>query len=148
MIEEKLTSLGIELPIPPDPAGSYLPVIVSGKLVFVAGQIPMEGKHIKFTGKIASVQIGREAARLCTINILAQLKSSLGTLDRVKRIVRVTGFVNCDSSFTDHAKVINGASDLLVDIFGEKGKHTRVAVGVVSLPLDSSVEVELIAEIE
>jgi enamine deaminase RidA (YjgF/YER057c/UK114 family) len=148
MIEEKLTSLGIELPIPPDPAGSYLPVIVSGKLVFVAGQIPMEGKHIKFTGKIASVQIGREAARLCTINILAQLKSSLGTLDRVKRVVRVTGFVNCDSSFTDHAKVINGASDLLVDIFGEKGKHTRVAVGVVSLPLDSSVEVELIAEIE
>ncbi len=148
MIEEKLTSLGIELPIPPDPAGSYLPVIVSGKLVFVAGQIPMEGKHIKFTGKIASVQTGREAARLCTINILAQLKSSLGTLDRVKRIVRVTGFVNCDSSFTDHAKVINGASDLLVYIFGEKGKHTRVAVGVVSLPLDSSVEVELIAEIE
>jgi enamine deaminase RidA (YjgF/YER057c/UK114 family) len=84
---------------------------------------------------------------LCTLNALAQLKSSLGTLDRIKRVIKVTGFVNCDPSFTDHAKVINGASDLLVNTFDEKGKHVRSAVGVSSLPLDSSVELEIIVEI-
>ena len=147
MIEEKLASLGISLPIPPEPAGSYLPVVVSSNLAFVAGQIPMEGKQVKFRGKVDSIEIGQEAARLCTINALAQLKSSLGGLDRVKRVIKVTGFVNCEPSFVDHAKVINGASDLLVNIFGEKGKHARAAVGVSSLPLDSTVELDLIAEI-
>lgn len=147
MIEEKLASLGISLPIPPEPAGSYLPVVVSGNLAFIAGQIPIEGNDVKFRGKVDSVEIGQEAARLCTVNALAQLKTSLGNLDRVKRVIKVTGFVNCDPSFGDHAKVINGASDLLVNIFGEKGKHARAAVGVNSLPLNSSVELELIAEI-
>jgi enamine deaminase RidA (YjgF/YER057c/UK114 family) len=147
MIEEKIASLGIRLPIPPEPAGSYLPVVVSGNLAFVAGQIPTEGSHVKFRGKVDSIEIGQEAARLCTMNALAQLKSSLGTLDRVKRVIKVTGFVNCDPSFADHAKVINGASDLLVDIFGEKGKHARAAVGVNSLPLNSAVELEFIAEV-
>jgi enamine deaminase RidA (YjgF/YER057c/UK114 family) len=147
MIEEKLVSLGIRLPIPPEPVGSYLPVVLSGNLAFVAGQIPMEGKQVKFRGKVDSIEIGQEAARLCTINALAQLKSSLGSLDRIKRVIKVTGFVNCDLSFADHAKVINGASDLLVNLFGEKGKHARVAVGVSSLPLDSSVELEFITEI-
>jgi enamine deaminase RidA (YjgF/YER057c/UK114 family) len=147
MIEEKLASLGITLPVPPEPAGSYLPVVLSGNLVFVAGQIPMEGKQVKFRGKVDSIEIGQEAARLCTINALAQLKSSLGTLDRIKRVIKVTGFVNSDHSFADHARVINSASDLLVDVFGEKGKHARVAVGVSSLPLDSTVELEFIAEI-
>jgi enamine deaminase RidA (YjgF/YER057c/UK114 family) len=147
MIEEKLVSLGIRLPIPPEPVGSYLPVVLSGNLAFVAGQIPIEGKQVKFRGKVDSIEIGQEAARLCTINALAQLKSSLGSLDRIKRVIKVTGFVNCDLSFADHAKVINGASDLLVNLFGEKGKHARVAVGVSSLPLDSSVELEFITEI-
>jgi enamine deaminase RidA (YjgF/YER057c/UK114 family) len=147
MIEEKLASLGISLPIPPEPAGSYVPVVVSGNLAFVAGQIPIEGKHVKFTGKVDSIEIGQEAARLCTINALAQLKASLGSLDKVKRVIKVTGFVNCEPSFADHVKVINAASDLLVNIFGEKGKHARAAVGVSSLPLDSTVELELIAEI-
>jgi enamine deaminase RidA (YjgF/YER057c/UK114 family) len=147
MIEEKLASLGISLPIPPEPAGSYLPVVVSGNLAFVAGQIPMEGKHVKFRGKVDSIETGQEAARLCTINALAQLKSFLGSLDRVKRVIKVTGFVNCDPSFADQAKIINGASDLLVKIFGEKGKHARAAVGVSSLPLDSTVELEFIAEV-
>jgi enamine deaminase RidA (YjgF/YER057c/UK114 family) len=147
MIEEKLDSLGISLPVSPEPVGSYLPVIISGNLAFVSGQIPIEGKDLKFRGKVDSIERGQEAARLCTINALAQLKSSLGTLDRVKRFIKVTGFVNCDPSFTDHAKVINGASDLLVNIFGEKGKHARAAVGVNSLPLNSSVELEFIAEI-
>lgn len=147
MIEEKLALLGISLPIPPEPAGSYLPVVIAGNLAFVAGQIPMEGKHVKFRGKVDSLEIGQEAARLCTINALAQLKSSLGNLDKVKRFIKVTGFVNCEPSFADHAKVINGASDLLVNIFGQKGKHARAAVGVSSLPLDSTVELEFIAEI-
>jgi enamine deaminase RidA (YjgF/YER057c/UK114 family) len=107
----------------------------------------MEGKHVKFTGKVDSIEIGQEAARLCTINALAQLKASLGSLDKVKRVIKVTGFVNCEPSFADHVKVINAASDLLVNIFGEKGKHARAAVGVSSLPLDSTVELELIAEV-
>jgi enamine deaminase RidA (YjgF/YER057c/UK114 family) len=107
----------------------------------------MEGKHVKFTGKVDSIETGQQAARLCTINALAQLKSFLGSLDRVKRVIKVTGFVNCDPSFADQAKIINGASDLLVKIFGEKGKHARAAVGVSSLPLDSTVELEFIAEV-
>src|ERR671914_38032 len=147
MIEEKLASLGISLPTPPEPAGSYVPVVVSGTLAFVAGQIPIEGKHVKFTGKVDSIETAQEAARLCTINALAQLKTSLGSLNRIKRVIKVTGFVNSDPSFTDHARVINGASDLLVTIFGEKGKHARAVVGVSSLPLDSTVEIEFIVEV-
>jgi enamine deaminase RidA (YjgF/YER057c/UK114 family) len=147
MIEEKLSSLGISLPIPPEPAGSYLPVVLFGNLAFVAGQIPMEDKQVKFRGKVESVAMGQEAARLCTINALAQLKSSLGSLNGIKRVIKLTGFVNADPSFTDHAKVLNGASDLLVAIFGEKGKHVRAAVGVSSLPLDSAVEIEFIVEV-
>lgn len=147
MIEEKLASLGISLPIPPEPAGSYLHVVVSGNLAFIAGQIPIVGNDVKFRGKVESIEMGQEAARLCAMNALAQLKSSLGNLDRVKRFIKITGFVNCDPSFADHAKVINGASDLLVDIFGEKGKHARAAVGVNSLPLNSTVELEFIAEV-
>ncbi|MFL6489990.1 MAG: RidA family protein [Nitrososphaera sp.] len=147
MIEEKLASFGISLPTPPEPGGSYLPVVISGNLAFVSGQIPTEGKQVKFAGKIDSIEIGQEAARLCTINALAQLKLSLGSLDRIKRVVKVTGFVTCDPSFADHSKVINGASDLLVKIFGDKGKHARAAVGVSGLPLNSSVELEVIAEI-
>jgi enamine deaminase RidA (YjgF/YER057c/UK114 family) len=147
MIQEKLASLGISLPIAPEPSGSYLAVVLSGNLAFVAGQIPMEGKQVKFRGKVDSIEVGQEAARLCTINALAQLKSSLGSLDRIKRVIKVIGFVNCDPSFVDHSKVINGASDLLVNIFGEKGKHARSAVGVSSLPLNSTVEVEFIVEV-
>jgi enamine deaminase RidA (YjgF/YER057c/UK114 family) len=147
MIEEKLALLGISLPIPPEPAGSYVPVVISGNLAYVAGQIPMEGKDVKFRGKVSSIEIGQEAARLCTINVLAQLKSSLGSLDKIKRVIKVTGFVNCEPSFADHAKVINGASDLLLNIFGEKGRHSRAAVGVSSLPLNSTVELEFIVEI-
>jgi enamine deaminase RidA (YjgF/YER057c/UK114 family) len=147
MIEEKIASLGINLPVPPEPAGSYVPVVLSSNLAFVAGQIPTEGKQVKFRGKVDSIAIGQEAARLCTINALAQLKSYLGSLDKIKQIVKITGFINCDPSFIDHPKVINGASDLLVGVFGEKGKHARAAVGVSSLPLDSAVEIELVVEV-
>jgi enamine deaminase RidA (YjgF/YER057c/UK114 family) len=150
MIENKLASLGITLPSPPAPAGSYVPVVISHNFAFVAGQIPTEGGQVKFKGKVGkdvSIEAGQQAARLCTVNVLAQLKSALGSLDRVKRVVKVTGFVNCDPSFADHPKVINGASDLLVQVFGENGKHARAAVGVSSLPLDSAVEVEFVVEI-
>ena len=150
-IEERLASLGILLAVPPVPAGSYIPVVVTGNnLVFVAGQIPTESGEVKFKGKLGkdvSIEIGQQGARLCTINALAQLKSALGSLDKIKRFVKVSGFVNCDPSFTDQPKVINGASDLLVQIFGEKGRHARAALGVSSLPLDSAVEVEFICEI-
>lgn len=150
MIEDRLASLGITLPSPPTPAGSYLPVVISHNLAFVAGQIPTEAGQIKFKGKVGkdiTIEAGREAARLCTINALAQLRSALGNLDRIKRVVKVTGFVNCDPSFADQPKVINGASDLLVQVFGENGRHARAAVGVSSLPLDSAVEVEFIVEV-
>ena len=150
MIDAVLASLGITLPSPPSAAGSYVPVVVSGNLAFVSGQIPLVGKELKYKGKVGkdlTVEIGHEAARLCAINALAQLRSSLGTLDRISRIVKVTGFVNCEPSFTQHPKVLNGASNLLVKVFGEKGRHARAAVGMSSLPLDSAVEVEIIAEL-
>ncbi len=150
MIEEKLSSLGIALPSPPAPAGSYVPVVITGNLVFVAGQIPLEAGQVKFKGKVGKdlpIEAGQEAARLCTINALAQLKAALGSLDRIKQVVKVTGFVNCEQSFADQPKVINGASDLLVQVFAEKGRHARAAVGVGSLPLGSAVEVEFIVEI-
>lgn len=150
MIEEKLSSLGITLPSPPAPAGSYVPVVVAGNLAFVAGQIPLEAGQVKFRGKVGKdlpMETGQEAARLCTVNALAQLKAALGSLDRIKRVVKVTGFVNCEPSFADQPQVINGASDLLVQVFGEKGKHARAAVGVGSLPLQSAVEVEFVVEI-
>lgn len=150
MIDDKLASLGITLPLPPAPAGSYVPIVISHNLVFVAGQIPTEAGQVKFKGKVGrdvSIEAGQQAARLCTINALAQLKLSLGSLDRIKRVVKVTGFVNCDPSFADQPKVVNGASDLLVQVFGENGRHARAAVGASSLPLDSAVEVEFIVEV-
>jgi enamine deaminase RidA (YjgF/YER057c/UK114 family) len=148
--EQALISLGITLPTPPAPAGSYVPVVVTGNLAFVAGQIPVEAGQVKFKGKVGrdvSIEAGQQAARMCTVNALAQLKTALGSLDRIKRVIKVTGFVNCEPSFADQPKVVNGASDLLVQVFGEKGKHARAAVGVSSLPMESAVEVEFIVEI-
>jgi enamine deaminase RidA (YjgF/YER057c/UK114 family) len=118
--------------------------------VFVAGQIPIKDGQLEYKGKVGrdlSIEDGQLAAKLCTINGLAQLKHALGSLDRISRFVKVTGYVNCDPSFTDQPKVINGASDFLVQVFGDNGKHARAAVGVSSLPLDSAVEVELITEL-
>jgi enamine deaminase RidA (YjgF/YER057c/UK114 family) len=149
VIEDTLKSLGISLPVPPAPAGSYLPVVLSGNLAYVSGQIPIEAGQVKFKGKVGmdlDVEGGQHAAALCITNGLAQLRATLGGLDRITRIVKVTGFVNCGPSFTDHPKVINGASDLLVKIFGDRGRHARAAVGMSSLPLDSAVEVEMIVE--
>jgi enamine deaminase RidA (YjgF/YER057c/UK114 family) len=150
MIDEKLAELNIILPIPPKPAGSYIPVVKTGNLVFVSGQIPMKDGQVQFKGQVPtsiSIEDAQKAAKLCIINVLAQLKSELGTLDKISRIVRVSGFVNSSQEFYEHPKIINVASDLLFEIFGEKGKHTRIAVGVASLPLNSAVEIDLIAEI-
>lgn len=150
MIEEKIASLGLSLPVPPKPAGSYVPVVRTGNLVFVSGQIPVRDGKIEFQGKVptnASVETAGQAAKLCIINALAQIKSELGTLDMVSRIVRVSGFVNSAPDFTDQPKIINAASDLLFEIFGEKGRHSRIAVGVASLPLNSTVEIDLVAEV-
>ena len=155
MIEEKLSSLGIKLfDVPPPSAGSYIPLVITGNLVFLSGQIPVESgsmpPKVEFKGKVGkdiSLEDGQKAARLCTINALSHLKSAFGTLDKIKKFVKVSGFVNCAPSFIDHSKIINEASNLLTQIFGEKGKHARLAVGVNSLPLDSSVEIEFIVEI-
>jgi enamine deaminase RidA (YjgF/YER057c/UK114 family) len=154
MIEEKILSLGIELPEAPRSAGSYVQIVTTGNLLFVSGQIPVDPGSIplqvRFKGKVGkdlSVKEGQEAARLCMINALAQLKSVLGNLDKIKKFVKVSGFVNCDASFTNHPQVINGASDFIVQLFGEKGRHSRSAIGASSLPLDSAVELEVIVEI-
>lgn len=150
VIEERLDALNIILPSPPKPAGSYVAVVITGKLVFVSGQIPIKDGKVIYAGKVSrdlSVEDAQKAARLCVINVLAQLKTELGSLDRISKIVKVSGFVNSPPEFTDQPKVINGASDLLFEIFGQKGQHARIAVGVSSLPLNSAVEIDLIAEI-
>ena len=150
VIEEKLCALGITLPSPPKPVGSYIPVVRTGNLVFVSGQIPMSNGKILYSGKVTkdlSIEDAQKAARLCIINALAQLKSEFGDLDKISKIVRVSGFVNSPPEFTEQPKVINGASDLLFEIFEKTGQHTRIAVGVSSLPLNSAVEIDLIVEI-
>ncbi len=150
MIEEKLKSLNITLPNPPKPAGAYVPVVKSDHTVYVSGQIPIENGKVTFKGKVPndqSLEQAQKAAILCVVNALAQLKAELGSLDKISKIIRVSGFVNSDPDFTDQPKVINSASDLLYEIFGEKGKHSRIAVGVTSLPLGATVEIDMIVEI-
>lgn len=150
MIEEKLEKIGIILPTPPKPVGSYIPVVRTGNLLFVSGQIPTSNGKVIYSGKVTknlSIEDAQKAARLCIINALAQLKLELGNLDKISRIVRVSGFVNSPPEFTEQPKVINGASDLLFEIFDKNGQHTRIAVGVSSLPLNSAVEIDLIVEI-
>lgn len=150
MIDEKLKSLNIELPTPPKPAGAYIPVVISDQTVYVSGQIPIEDGKVAYKGKVPteqSIEQAQAAARICAINALAQLKSELGNLDRISKIVKVSGFVNSSPDFTDQPKVINAASNLLYEIFGEKGQHSRIAVGVASLPLGSTVEIDMIVEI-
>ena len=124
MIKERLNELKISLPTPPKPAGFYIPVVTSGNLVFVSGQIPMESGQLKYQGKVPdvqSIQNAQNASKLCIINALSQVNAYFGTLENVEKIVRISGFVNSEESFTEHPKVINTASELLVDIFGESG---------------------------
>ncbi|MBT3925171.1 MAG: RidA family protein [Nitrosopumilus sp.] len=148
MIEEKLKTLEITLPIPPTPAGSYVPAIKTGNLLFISGQIPMEDGKVIFTGKVTedNMETAKKSAKMCAINLLAQMKRELGSLDKVTKIVRISGFVNSDPEFYQHPKIINAASDLFFEIFGDKGKHSRIAVGVACLPLNSMTEIDAIIE--
>jgi enamine deaminase RidA (YjgF/YER057c/UK114 family) len=150
-VEARLEQLGIRLPTPPAPVASYAPYVLSGKHLFVSGQVTLspEGlKYVGIVGKELSLEDGRAAARLCAINIIAQVKAACsGDLDKVRRIVKLTVFVNAVPGFAQHPEVANGASDLLVEVFGEIGKHARSAVGAGSLPRNVATEVEAIVEI-
>ncbi|MDQ4061729.1 MAG: RidA family protein [Pseudomonadota bacterium] len=148
-IEARLEGLGIVLPAAAAPAANYVPFVLAGSLLFVSGQLPMGPQGLAHKGKLgadASLEDGQAAARLCAVNILAQAKKALGDLDRIVRCVRLGGWVNCTPDFTEHPKVVNGASDLMVEALGEKGRHARFAVGAPSLPFGATVEIEAIFE--
>ena len=150
MIDEKLALLNINLPNPPKPAGSYVPVVTTGKILFVSGQIPIKDGKVAYLGKVPkeiSLEEAQAAAKLCIINALAQIKNEIGSLDKISKIVRLSGFVNSTPEFTEQPKIINAASDFLYEIFGLQGQHSRIAIGVTSLPLNSCVEIDMVAEI-
>ncbi|WP_219813834.1 RidA family protein [Rathayibacter sp. AY1A7] len=147
MIAERLAELGVELPAVAVPAGAYVPAVVHGGLVYIAGQIPFVDGALPLVGKVGdevSPEQAKDLARTCALNALAAVADAIGSLDRVTRIVKLTGFVASASGFTGQPGVINGASELLGDVFGEPGRHARSAVGVAELPLGAPVEVELI----
>lgn len=152
LIDKRLAELGIVLPKPAQPVATYVPWVRTGNLVYISGQGAMKDGKLQYTGKVGdtlSVEDAIASARLTAINILAHLRDACGgDLDRVKRVVKLLGLVNCTPAFGDHPKVINGASDLMVEVFGDKGRHARSAVGAPSLPFGLSVEVEAIVEIE
>ena len=150
-ISDRMNELGIELPRAPAPVGAYVPYVISGSLMFISGQVPIRDGAMIHEGKVpldVTVEQGQECAALCFLNAIAQAKAALGDLDQVERIVRMTGYVAVAADFTDQPLVVNGASNLAVDIFGEKGKHARVAVGVAELPLGAPVELEVILEVK
>jgi enamine deaminase RidA (YjgF/YER057c/UK114 family) len=149
-VEQRLKLHGHEVPAAPEAVGFYVPVLRTGNLVITSGQLPLIGKQLMFTGKLGRElheEEGANAARLCALNALAQIKSCIGSLDRVTRIVRVEGYVQSAEGFTKQPAVINGASELLVHAFGDAGKHTRIAVGANELPLNASVEIAVWAEV-
>ena len=149
-IAQRLSQLGIKLPNTAVPAGSYVPYVLEKNLLWISGQVPFWNGKVKYCGKVisdVSMDDAIMAARLCGLNILAQIKTALGDLNRVEQIIKLSGFVNSSSDFTDHPIVINGASDLMVDVFGELGRHTRVAIGASSLPLNSTTEVDALVRV-
>lgn len=150
-IESRLKDLGLTLPDAPAPVANYVPTALTGGLLFVSGQVSRKADGQVIKGKLGAgldMAQGREAAKVCALNILAQAKAALGSLDRIERVVKLTGFVNAAPQFTDHPQVVNGASDLLVEVLGDKGRHTRSAVGMSSLPIDAAVEVEAILAVK
>lgn len=151
IIDARLTELGITLPAAPKPAAAYIPAVRSGNLIFVSGQVPFDNGELAWIGKLGAeyaIEDGQKAARLCALNALAVVKDMLGgDLDKVKRIVKLGGFVNCTPEFDQQPAVINGASNLMAEIFGDKGAHARFAVGAPSLPFNVAVEVEAIVEV-
>jgi enamine deaminase RidA (YjgF/YER057c/UK114 family) len=149
-IEDKLKEMELELPVAPKPVAAYVPAVRCGSLVFTSGQIPLVNGEVAYKGKAGkdcTEEQAYQAAKICALNCLAVIRDQIGSLDNIDRIVKVTGFVNCVDTFTMQSKVINGASEFLVALFGDKGLHARAAVGTNSLPLDSAVELEMIVAI-
>ena len=151
-IENRLTELGIDIPTPVAPVANYVPYVVVGNLVSVSGQIPMSKGKLAFEGKVeagVTIEEARSAARLCALNIISQLKAACdGDLNRVKRIVKLGAFVNCVDGFGGQPQIVNAASDLMVEVFGDKGRHSRSAVGTNALPLNVPVEIDALVEIK
>ena len=151
MFEEKLKQMGIELPAAPTPLAAYVPAVNAGDYAYTSGQIPLAKGELQFKGKVGAeltAEQGYQAARLCAINCLSALKGVIGSLDNIERVVKVVGFVNSAPGFNAQPKVINGASELLGEVFGDAGKHARSAVGVSELPIDAAVEVEVIVKLK
>jgi enamine deaminase RidA (YjgF/YER057c/UK114 family) len=150
-VDKKLADLGIVLPTPASPVANYVPFVRTGSLLFVSGQICFDGQgKLVAKGKVGgnvTIEDGQKAARACAIMLLAQVKAALGDLDRVVRVVRLGGFINSEPTFLEGPKVMNGASDLVVEVFGDKGRHARTTVGVAALPADATVEVEGLFEV-
>ncbi|MCP4980015.1 MAG: RidA family protein [Gammaproteobacteria bacterium] len=150
-IEARLAELGIELPDAPAPVSNYMPYVVAGNLVFISGQVTLWNGEINYIGKVGaelSVEEGYQAARMCGLNQIAQVRAACGgDLDRVKKVVKLGAFVNCVPDFTEHPQVVNGASDLMIEVFGDAGRCTRTNVGVPSLPLGFAVEIDAVFEI-
>jgi len=149
-IEEKIRKLGYELPPLPEPAAVYVPAVIVDNFIFVSGQTPKKGNKLIYTGKVGrdiTLEEGKKAAEICILRCLSTIKHIIGDLDTIKKIVKVTGYVNTYDNFTEHSYVINGASELLEKLFGDKGKHSRVAVGTNSLPGDASIEIEMVVKI-
>jgi len=149
--EKKLKEMSISIPEAPKPVAAYVPAVKIDKYVYTAGQIPFVEGKLKYKGKLGkdlSVEEGYEAAKICAINCLSAVKSLIGNLDNIEKIVKVTGFVNSAPGFNEQPKVVNGASEFLGEVFGEKGAHARSAVGVNELPLDAPVEIEMIVKIK
>ncbi|MGQ0457434.1 MAG: RidA family protein [Hyphomicrobium sp.] len=148
--EARLAALGLHLPEAPQPVANYAPSLMAGELLFISGQISKGGDGRVVTGALgatATFEEGQAAARLCALNILAQAKAALGSLDRIAQVVRLTGFVASTPAFFDQPKVVNGASDLMVAVLGDTGRHTRSAVGVASLPMGAAVEIDAILKV-
>lgn len=149
-IEARLSELGIVLPPAPSPVANYQTYLATGSLLFISGQISKDGNGVLLAGHLGeqlTAEDGAKAARVCALNILAQAQAALGTLDNVARIVRLNGFVTAAPGFTEHPQVINGASDLMVEVFQDRGRHTRAAIGVASLPAGAAVEIDAVIEI-
>ncbi|QCK87394.1 RidA family protein [Phreatobacter aquaticus] len=149
LIAQRLAELGIILPTPVAPIANYVPFVRSGNSLVVSGQISL-GSNGLMAGKLGggvSIEDGQKAARQCGLNVIAQIQSAVGNLDNVVRIVRLGGFINCTPDFLDAPKVMNGASDLMVEVFGDKGRHARSTIGVAALPADAAVEVEAMVEV-
>ncbi len=150
-IEKRIEEMGLTLPDVPAPLAAYVPGQKGGRFIFTAGQLPIQGGELKYKGKLGqdySVEEGHEAAKIAFLNCLGVIKKIVGDLDKVKQVVKINGFVNSVPDFTDQPKVLNGASELCVELFGKKGEHARAAVGSISLPMGAAVEVEMIVEIQ